>query len=435
MDGKGSTQIGTGLSAPGPGILGAMVRGNLMNDLHGSAGRARALRGALFLASAIALSIRVFPMRAYASVGRETHDPSIVFKKTILDRRFVAEGVAVADVNRDGKLDILAGNLWYEAPNWTPHEIAPYQPVDPAMAYSNCFNSWAYDVNRDGWPDQIVVGMPGEKAIWRENPKGKDQPWREHPIWRSACNESPLFIDLLGKGKPVLVMGYDDNYLAWFEPGPDPYAEWQCHNISEQKGSGSQRYSHGLGIGDVNMDGRNEILTKDGYYVAPSDPRSGPWKFVKENLGDECAQMRVYDVNGDHLPDVLSSSAHKRGVWWYAQQKGGNAFVTHVIDDTISETHSLVLADVDRDGVPDIVTGKRVWAHGPSGDVGAGEPAWLVWYQLKRTPTGIEWARHLVDVDSGVGTQFEVRDVNRDGLPDIIVSNKRGVFLFEQMKG
>jgi hypothetical protein len=173
------------------------------------------------------------------------------FKKIILDSRFVSEGVAVADVNRDKKLDILAGNVWYQAPNWTPHEIAPYQPIDPAKGYSNCFSSWASDVNRDGWSDQIVIGMPGEKAIWRENPKGKEIPWAEHPIWRSACNESPLFVDLFRNGKPVLVMGYDDNYLAWFEPNSDPAKEWLCHNISDLKGSGSQRYSHGLVTGSA----------------------------------------------------------------------------------------------------------------------------------------------------------------------------------------
>ncbi|MFI5384703.1 MAG: FG-GAP repeat domain-containing protein [Fimbriimonadales bacterium] len=360
------------------------------------------------------------------------HPAPATFKKTVLDHRFVAEGVAVADVNRDGRLDIVAGNVWYEAPHWTPHEIAPVQLVDPAHAYSNCFNSWAADLNRDGWVDQIVIGMPGEKAIWRENPKGKNQPWQEHPIWRSACNESPFFADLLGNGKPVLVMGYDDNYLAWFEPAADPYGEWQCHNISDSKGAGSQRYSHGLGVGDVNGDGRNEILTTEGYYVAPADPRTGPWKFVKADLGPACAQMRVFDVNHDGLPDVISSSAHERGVWWFEQLRGGAGFVRHLVDDTISETHSLVLADIG--GAVNAITGKRIWAHPPGVDVGSAEPAWLVRYELKRTPAGVEWERHLIDEDSGVGTQFEVRDVSGDGLLDIVVANKKGVFLFTQSR-
>lgn len=357
--------------------------------------------------------------------------PEIAFKKIVLDKRFVAEGVAVADINRDGRLDVIAGNVWYEAPNWTPHEIAPVQIVDPAHAYSDCFNSWAADVNHDGWVDQIVIGMPGEKAIWKENPKGKDGPWKEHPIWHSACNESPLYVDLFRNGKPVLIMGYDDNYLAWFEPSKDPDAEWQCHNISELKGSGSQRYSHGLGVGDVDGRKGNEILTKDGYYVAPVNPRSGPWRFVKADLGADCAQMRVTDVNHDGLPDVISSSAHARGVWWYEQGKGGG-FTRHVIDEMVSETHSLDLAQIG--GAMNAITGKRVWAHPPGVDVGSEEPAWLVRYELKRTTAGTEWVRHIIDEDSGVGTQFVEQDVNKDGLVDIVVANKKGVFLFEQAR-
>ncbi len=369
------------------------------------------------------------PLSKASSTGKE-----IKFKKTLLDQRFVAEGVAIADVNRDGKLDILAGNVWYEAPSWTRHEIAPFQEVDPAKGYSNCFNSWAMDVNHDGWPDQIVIGMPGERAFWRENPQGKKTPWPEHLIWRSACDESPLLVDLFHNHHPVLVMGYDDQYLAWFEPAKDPNAEWICHNISDLKGAGSQRYTHGLGVGDLDGDGRNEVLTNEGYYVAPPDPRTGPWKFVKTDLGPPCAQMAVTDIDKDGTPDVVTSSAHDRGVWWFGGQKRRGGFARHSIDETISETHSLVMADLNRDGNPDFVTGKRVWAHGPGGDVGASESAWLVWYEFRRTPKGIEWTRHLIDSDSGVGTQFEVRDINRDGLLDIVIANKKGVFLFEQVR-
>jgi len=361
-----------------------------------------------------------------------TRPKEIQFKKTIIDTRFVAEGLAVADVNRDGRLDILAGNVWYEAPHWIPHEIAPFQQIDPATAYSNCFNTWAVDLNHDGWVDQIVIGMPGERAIWRENPRGKDEPWKEHPIWRSACNESPLYVDLFRNGRRVLVMGYDDSYLAWFEPSRDPYAEWQCHNVSDVKGAGSFRYSHGLGVGDINGDGRNEILTKDGFYVASADPRSGPWEFVKTDLGPACAQMQVFDVNRDGRPDVISSSAHDRGVWWFEHLTDGR-FNKHTIDETISETHSMALARLGPSKAINVITGKRVWAHGPHGDVGANEAAWLVRYELNRTSGGVEWIRHIIDEDAGVGTQFVVQDINKDGLLDIVVSNKKGVFLFEQL--
>lgn len=354
------------------------------------------------------------------------------FIRSVIDTRFVSEGVAAGDVNRDGKLDVVAGNVWYEAPNWRPHEIVPLTSLDPKTQYSNCFHCWTADLNRDGWVDQIVIGMPGEKALWRENPMGREVPWKEHPIWRSAGNESPLYEDLFRNGKPVLIMGTDDQYLAWFEPAKDPDAEWICHPVSGHKGAGSQRYSHGLGIGDLNGDGQNDIVTTGGYYVQPKDPRSSPWAFVKAELGPDCAHMPVFDANWDRLPDVLSTSAHARGVWWHEHLKDG-VFRRHLIDETISETHATILAPLGKSRTLNLITGKRKWAHPPGVDVGSEEPSWLVRYELRRTKARVEWTRQVIDENSGVGTQFVVRDMNRDGLPDIVVSNKNGVFLFAQM--
>src|SRR5687767_7597884 len=174
-----------------------------------------------------------------ASLGADVRKSAeIKFKKKVVDTRFVSEGVAVGDVNRDGKLDILAGPVVYLAPEFRPLEIAAVPVIDAKKAWSHSFHNWAADLNRDGWVDQLVIGMPGEKAIWRENPKGADGPWKEHFVWRSAGNESPLYEDLFGDGKKVLIMGTDDAYLAWFEPSADPNADWICHNVSELKGAG-----------------------------------------------------------------------------------------------------------------------------------------------------------------------------------------------------
>ncbi len=390
--------------------------------------------------TAVGFGARAFRMAPKQSVAECTvADPAtekIGWTKICLDKEFRSEGVAVADVNRDGKMDIMAGNYWYEAPNWTPHEIEPGQKFDGEHGYSNCFLSWAADVNGDGWPDQIVVGFPGDKCVWRENPQGKPGPWKEHIIWRSACNESPAYGELLGKKKPVLVFPYDEKFMAWYEPTADTNQEFTAHTVGLEKQPGVARFSHGMGIGDINGDGRPDIITPQGYYEAPADPRSGPWKFVPANLGSDCAQMYVYDVNGDGIPDVISSSSHNIGIWWYEQKKGPNGpeFIKHVIDDSFSQTHSMVMADINHDGTMDIVTGKRFWAHGPTGDIRPGDPAMIYWYELHRNKGKVSWTRHTVDNDSGVGTQFTVADMNRDGKLDIITSNKKGVYLFLQTK-
>src|SRR5205814_28310 len=155
------------------------------------------------------------------------------------------------------------------------------------------------------------------------------------------------------------------------------------------------------------------------------------------DLGPDAAHMHALDVNGDGLPDVISSSAHLKGIWWHEQRRGpdGPEFTTHVIDDTWSQSHGLILADIDGDGTPDLVSGKRFWAHGPNGDVEADRPAVLYWYRLQRDGGDVRWSRHLIDDDSGVGTQFEVTDLNGDGLLDVVTANKKGVFVFEQQRG
>jgi VCBS repeat protein/FG-GAP repeat protein len=362
-------------------------------------------------------------------------DGKVVFKKTIIDHEFRSEGVAVADVNRDGKLDILAGNLWYEAPNWVPHEIAPVQKFDAARGYSNSFLNYTSDINGDGWPDQIVFGFPGKEAFWRENPKGKPGHWKEYLISRTANSESPAFADLLANRSAVLVFPYSARSMAWYEPSNDLSQEFIHHLIGNPPDEGSIP-RHGMGVGDVNGDGRADVLTDKGFWEAPKDPRSGPWKFVPANLGPDCAQMYTYDVNADGLPDVLSSSAHGIGIWWYEQRKGrdGVEFIQHLIDDSFSQSHALVMADINGDGIPDLVTGKRFWAHGPNVDVRPGDPAVLCWFELRRSGGAVKWIRHEIDSDSGVGTQFVVADMNGDGRADIVISNKKGVFLFEQRR-
>lgn len=363
--------------------------------------------------------------------------PEIRFRKVVIDPVFRSEGCAVADVDRDGRRDIIAGNLWYRAPKWEAHEIRLVEVFDGATGYSNSFQDFAVDVNGDGWPDQVVVPFPGKPAIWRENPKGKPGPWTEHTVWRSACNESPTMADLLGNGRPVLVFPFDESQMAWYEPAADRTQEFVCHAVSGPNAPGTKKFAHGLGIGDVNGDRRPDILVTEGYYQAPADPRqSAPWTFVKANFGPACAHMYPYDVDRDGDADVVSSSAHAIGVWWYEQKPGaaGPEFVQHVIDDTFSQSHALVMVDLNRDGEMDFVTGKRYWAHGPMGDVRPSDPAVLYWYEIERSKEGVEWVRHEIDNDSGVGTQFEVTDVNGDRRADIVTANKKGVFYFEQVR-
>jgi hypothetical protein len=377
--------------------------------------------------------------------------PVITWKKTVVDKKFRSEGVAIADVNKDGKMDILIGDLWYEAPDWKTHEIRKLGDYgDGLQTYSECMCCWADDLNGDGWPDQIVIGFPGKAAFWYQNPRGKEEHWKEHVIWPSACNETPQYVDLFGTGKKVLVMGWqppgkeDQGQMAWFAPGKDPTQLWEMHPISApsepgKEVPGTQRYSHGLGVGDVNGDGRLDVICTGGWWEQPAKDDGKPWKFHPASLGEPCADMFAYDVDGDGKPDIISSSAHKFGIWWH-QQRAGNGdnpgFLTHdLFKDLFSESHAMHCVDINGDGLKDLVTGKRWWSHGRS-EPGSDKPAVLYWFEAKRGADGMTgFIPHQIDDDSGIGTQFVVDDFNGDKLPDIVVANKKGVFVFEQVRG
>ncbi|NQT51011.1 VCBS repeat-containing protein, partial [bacterium] len=298
-----------------------------------------------------------------------------------------------------------------------------------------CFQNFAQDVNGDGWADSIVVNRPGNECVWYENPQNKPGHWKEHVIHKSVNGETPLFVDLLGNGKKVIVAGIQpQGVMAWVEPDPDPLKPWIVHPISTPKNPSAARFAHGYGCGDLNGDGRKDVLCTRGWWEAPEDRTQSPWTFHPVNLGPACADMIVRDFDGDGDADVVTSSAHQYGVWWWEHVKTdkGITFKQHEFDKTYSQPHAVILADMNGDGTPDLMTGKRHYAH-CGNDPGGKDPAMLYWYEVKNPAKGkVEFVRHDVDNNSGIGTQFEVADMNADGKLDIVISNKMGVFVFIQ---
>ena len=360
----------------------------------------------------------------------------IRFQKIVLDKTFRAEGVATGDVNHDGKLDVLTGDVWYAAPDWKMQALRKIRQYKFDRGYSQCFQNFAQDVNGDGWIDSISVNFPGAKCCWYENPQNKPGLWKEHVICPSACGETPLFADLLGTGKPVLACGVQpQGLIAWFAIPQDPTKPWTLHPISKPKSHSTQKFTHGYGIGDVNGDGRSDFVVTRGWWEAPEDRTKAPWPFHPAKLGPACADIIVHDVDADGDNDVITSSAHNYGMWWFEHvpTPKGITFKQHEFYKKTSQTHALILADINGDGTKDLVTGKRFYAH-QGHDRGGKEPAVLFWLEVKNPQKGkVTFTPHFIDDDSGVGTPFEVRDMNADGRLDIITSNKKGVHVFLQI--
>ena len=354
----------------------------------------------------------------------------IQFRKHILDTCFVSEGVSVGDVNRDGKIDVLAGTFWYEAPAWKRHRIHA-DTLNPVKGYSTSFINFSVDVNNDGWVDLVIFDQPGASCAWYENPKNQERNWQRHLILATAGIESPAFVDVDRDGKKDIICNdITLKQVIWLKaPSKKRDTLWRRFVISEKEGLATHQYTHGLGWGDINKDGRNDVIIKTGWWESPADVKQTDWKFHEASLGEDCANMFVIDVNQDGDNDVISSSAHKYGIWWHEQTDTG--WVTHEISKLFSQSHALAFEDLDRDGHPDLISGKRYLAH-LQGDPGTDDPSVLYWFRFVpgKEP---QWIPHQIDDNSGIGNNFEVEDMNADKRPDIIVSNKKGVFIFEQL--
>ena len=395
-------------------------------------------------------SLGRFALAAFLGLGITSFAPAadkpaakIAFKKTQLDDKFRAEGVAVGDYNKDGKLDIGHGEGYYAAPDWKFRPIREQaRDFDGAKGYSKCFQAWSDDFNKDGWDDIMVVEFPGTATVWLENPKGVERPWASHVVVDVTNNESPDYLDIDGDGKRELLLGTSDDpkasdgptkYIAIARPDADPLAKWKLTQVSEKGVPTARKYYHGFGRGDVDGDKVIDIVTPDGWWKGPAAGASaGPWKFNEAKLGGPAAHMLVSDLDGDGDADVLSTAAHQLGMWWHEQTPDG--FKQHDISKDFSQTHAVWYLDLNGDGLTDFVTGKRFYAHGPKGDVDPLAPAKLAWFELQRKDGKPTWTEHLIDDDSGVGTQFEMRDISGDGLIDIAISNKKGTFYFQQVR-
>ena len=392
------------------------------------------------------------------------------FKKIQLHDQFWSEGATFGDLNNDGKMDIVAGPWWWEGPDFTKrHEIYPAtQEFDLKLgpfttvkvpgfqgtlgrdnAYSNNFFAWVYDFNKDGWNDVLVIGFPGQDTSWFENPKGQDRHWTRHKVFDETDNESPTFTDITGDGVPELVCITKGRYGYAQPDATDPAKPWTFHAISPDNKYGN--FTHGMGVGDINGDGKMDLIEKDGWWEQPASLGGDPtWTFHPGPFSTSHggAQMYAYDVNGDGLNDVVTSlAAHAYGLAWFEQYREGSTikFRQHTVMGQepkenrygvkFSELHAIDLIDVDGDGIKDIVTGKRFWSHGRVGDPDRNNAAVLYWFKLVRNPDrSVDFVPYLIDGDTGVGTQVVAGDINGDGMPDVVVGNKKGAFVLLQEK-
>jgi hypothetical protein len=415
-----------------------------------------------------------------------TRSPDIPFKSQMIDNG-ASETAAVVDINRDGRLDIVSGENWYAAPAWTKHK---FRDLNYTSNYFDNFSDLPVDVDGDGYPDLVRVTWFAKKISWWKNP-GRRGPGRVRPVGTSPAG--PQRGAFLGVGVPLGGSGGTMDGESWTEADINtgfnvefailadmdndgkvseivaqengtPQAWYEVRQGAWVRNAVSDRsYGHGIGAGDVNKDGRNDILTPRGWLEAPADPRAGGWTFHPdwETLNVhatppgaappaaasqpgappapprvlELGFMHVDDVNGDGRNDVITGAGHDYGVFWFEQGEKGK-WTRRTIDTAWSQAHASTLVDLNGDGRRDLVTGKRFMAHN-GGDPGEKEPLGVYWYEYKpASASGAgEWMRHVIEYGGrmGAGMQIPVIDIDGDGDLDIVCPGKSGLFLVENL--
>jgi hypothetical protein len=344
-------------------------------------------------------------------------------------------------VDNDGHLDIVSGAWWYPGP-----DFARKCPVGEVKAYGEYFDDFStipLDVNGDGYLDFITGGWWGNTLRWRENPKGDPtRPWPEHVIAEVGNIETTRAWDVDGDGQVEIVPNTPGRGQSVFKlildssgRGTGKFKQFVIHD---------QPTGHGLGAGDINGDGRCDIVLAKGWLEQPPEGLAGKWTFHQEfDLGSASVPVLVVDLNGDGVNELIVGQAHGYGLDWYEQRtdRGGSRglaagkrrWIKHPIDPWCSQYHDLLWADIDGDGQCELITGMRYRAH-CGREPGEYDPHGIYYFKW----SGENFVKEVIDFGpirqaAGTGIHMQVADVDGDGRLDVVAAGKGGLYLFRNL--
>ncbi|MCE9554350.1 MAG: VCBS repeat-containing protein [Planctomycetes bacterium] len=400
------------------------------------------------------LTLSVICSLAAISSAQEPAE-NVRWRKVTINDQSQFEACGVADFNGDGKRDIFCGDSWYEAPAWTRHKVRDVPPSANPHYYED-FADCPLDCNGDGRPDIVTCNYFGRRVGWVENPGGDaTAPWKEHLIETPGSSETGELIDLNNDGRLDFLPNVG-NTVVWYElVEQKPKVVWKKHVL------GPEGAGHGIGVGDINSDGRLDVITPKGWYQQPLKADTERWVFHKEfDLGAASIFILGRDIDGDGKTDIVWGMGHNYGLYWLKQStdaKGQRIWTKHDIDTSFSQVHTLLWADLEGTGTPQLVTGKRIYAH--ETEPGATDKPCIYYFKFDRTAKAGQgtWTRHTIYEgepamnapakaqdrwalkdfprgSAGTGLQMPAIDIDGDGDVDLICPGKSGLYLFENLR-
>ena len=354
-----------------------------------------------------------------------------VFRRHDLNPESTYSACAAMDVNHDGAMDVVSGGWWYEGPNFERHFL---RDVEMIRGRYDDYSNLPMDVNGDGWLDLVSANYRSESVYWVEHPGEKLKPWNVHVIAKPGPMETGRLVDVDGDGQ-IDLLPNPVKFAAWWEvlrpADADSDPEWVRHDLPDEAAA------HSVGFGDINGDGRGDIVATRGWLEAPKDCRKGTWRWHADFRLERDAgiPILVFDVDDDGDNDIVWGRGHNIGLYWLEHNPDRSAdarWIRHAIDTSWSQPHSLLLADIDGDGREELIVGKRYMGHDGK-DPGEFDPLVIYWY--KYNSDSRTWHRGPISLGgpAGVGLDPKAADLDADGDIDLVVAGRSGLFWFENL--
>ncbi len=382
------------------------------------------------------------------ALAADNETPPLWRKHSINDRS-PFEAAGAADFNGDGRLDVFSGDSWYEAPGWKRHKVRDVAAGTNPHYYED-FADLPMDVNGDGNMDIVTCAYFSRRIGWVEHPVDPTKPWIEHTIDLPGSMETGQLVDLNNDGRFDFLPNIGGR-VAWYElTAKKPNVTWKKHDL------GTEGAGHGIGAGDINLDGKTDIITPRGWFEQPAKANEA-WQYHAEfELGAASILIIGRDFDGDGDTDIMWGMGHDFGLFWLRQSTdadGKRKWTQERIDASFSQVHTLHLTDLDGNGDLEVVTGKRVYAH--ETEPGATDAPCIYGFSFDRAKSS--WVKEIIyegtpaknapkaakdrwaleDFErgsAGTGLQMDAQDMDGDGDIDLICPGKSGLYWFENLR-